>query len=43
MYRAMRGLDGPQLRAALDEFTVAADEYWRLERNSPDHRDQGYR
>jgi hypothetical protein len=43
MYRAMRGLDGPQLRGALDEFTVAGDEYRRLERNSPDHGDQGYR
>jgi hypothetical protein len=43
MYRALRGLSGPQQRAAHEEFLAAADEYWRLERNSPDRDDRGYR
>ena len=33
MYQALRGLSGPEQRAALEEFRVAADEYWRSERD----------
>jgi len=42
MYRAVRGLSGPEQEAALEEFRVAADEYWWLERDSPDRQDRGY-
>jgi len=42
MYRAMRGLSRPEQQAALGEFRVAADEYRRSVRNSPDLEDRGY-
>jgi len=42
MYRALRGTSGREQRAALEEFRVAADEYWRSEANSPDCDDRGY-
>jgi len=42
MYRALRGLSGPEQRAALEEFEIAADRYWRSERDSPDREDRGY-
>jgi DNA-binding CsgD family transcriptional regulator len=42
MYRAMRGLRGSEQRAALEEFRVAANKYWRSERSSPDDEGRGY-
>jgi hypothetical protein len=42
MYRAMRGLSGLEQEAAHLEFRVAADEYWRSVRDSPDLEDRGY-
>jgi hypothetical protein len=35
-------MSGPEQEAALEEFRVAADEYWWLERDSPDRQDRGY-
>jgi DNA-binding CsgD family transcriptional regulator len=39
LYRALRGLSGPEQRAALEEFRVAADG---SESNSPNGEDRGY-
>jgi hypothetical protein len=43
LYRAMRGLSGPELRAAREEFVASAAAYWRAESDSPDLDDRGYR
>jgi hypothetical protein len=42
LYWAQRGLSGPERQAVADRFAVAAAEYWRSERDSPDLEDPGY-